>query len=294
MVAFTRRGRHLTVVGGLLAPEELRGALLEDVMELARLNGLAISFFNIGEVDLFLFRRFSFQVTKLGEDASIPLIGQNWSGRHYEWVRRQSNYCQKKGLCFGEARRASFNESDWAEMIGEMIEVSQLHLLKKPQRKEMRVFVGQLHPDHLGRKRIFLSRAENGQGRIEGFVLCNPCLGGTHWALEMFRQRPDSVRGVIPFLMLHAMRQLASEGIEEVSLCLVPTLNLVPMPGDSRVFRGLMNTCHRFGNFLFNTNGLYYYKSRFRPRFQPRYVCAFPKITVGRLSRQSRTGAFST
>ena len=281
VVAFSRRGRYVTAVGGLLAPEELKEPLLNGFMAFARLNGLIISFFNIGDEELSLFRDGGFQITKLGEDALVPLDGRTWSGGQYEWVRRQSNYCRKHGLSFTEVRREEMDEADWGETIREMQEVSHLHLLTKPQKNEMKTFEGQLHADHLGRKRIFISRSEGGTGRIEGFVLCNPCLGGTQWAIEMYRQRPGGVRGVIPFLIHQTMKRFAEEGVHEVSLCLVPTLNVKKLHGDSRFFRTLLKIWWYFGNGLFDNRGLYHFKSRFRPTFEPRYVCGFPKTTPG-------------
>jgi phosphatidylglycerol lysyltransferase len=37
----------------------------------------------------------------------------------------------------------------------------------------------------------------------------------------------------------------------------------------------------RYFSFLFDAAGLYHFKSRFRPQFESRYVCVFPKVTLG-------------
>ncbi len=37
----------------------------------------------------------------------------------------------------------------------------------------------------------------------------------------------------------------------------------------------------QYFSFLFDTAGLYHFKSRFRPQFESRYVCVFPKVTLG-------------
>ena len=39
-----------------------------------------------------------FQATKWGEEALVDLPDCTWSGKDYEWVRRQSNYCRRQGL----------------------------------------------------------------------------------------------------------------------------------------------------------------------------------------------------
>jgi phosphatidylglycerol lysyltransferase len=33
-------------------------------------------------------------------------------------------------------------------------------------------------------------------------------------------------------------------------------------------------------NFLFDFAGIYHFKSRFRPRYEERYICALPKTTL--------------
>ena len=48
--------------------------------------------------------------------------------------------------------------------------------------------------DALGDRRLFVARRD---GRIEAFIVCNPCLGGTMWAVETYRRRADATRGVV-------------------------------------------------------------------------------------------------
>jgi phosphatidylglycerol lysyltransferase len=37
----------------------------------------------------------------------------------------------------------------------------------------------------------------------------------------------------------------------------------------------------RYFSFIFDAAGLYHFKSRFRPQFESRYVCVFPRVTLG-------------
>ena len=46
--------------------------------------------------------------------------------------------------------------------------------------------------------------------------------GGTAWSFEMYRHRPDAIRGVVPHLFHEAMMRMKAEGIDSVSLCLLP------------------------------------------------------------------------
>jgi phosphatidylglycerol lysyltransferase len=37
----------------------------------------------------------------------------------------------------------------------------------------------------------------------------------------------------------------------------------------------------RYANFIFDSAGLYHFKTRFRPQFEARYLCARPRVTLG-------------
>lgn len=272
VVAFARRGRYVNVVGRFLAPDGAKAALLDELMAFARERTFVVSFFNMTEADLPLLRSRGFQVTRLGEEGIIPLAGRTWQGGSFSWVRRQESFCTRRGVVLSEERTT----------CGELVAVARLGLAGKLQRHEMKVFHGQLDAGELGLRRLFVARSEGGRGRIEGFVLCNPCRGGREWALEMFRHRPDAVRGVVPFAMLQIMRRLAAEGVESVSLCLVPAHNVhQPLPGDSWFARWGLVAANRFAGRIYNTRGLFHFKSRFRPDLEPRYVCVWPRISLG-------------
>jgi phosphatidylglycerol lysyltransferase len=155
-------------------------------------------------------------------------------------------------------------------------------LLNKPQRHAIRFLEGRFAPTHMRRQRLFLARRDGGTGRVEAFLLCNPCLGGTRWAFETYRRRSDAVRGTMPYLMHQAMRQLQTEGVASVSLCLIPGLRCDrPLPNDSPLVRKSVVIGTRYFNFIHDTRGMYHYKSRFRPRFVNRYVAVRPNFSIG-------------
>ena len=86
--------------------------------------------------------------------------------------------------------------------------------------------------------------------------------------------------GVIPALMMHAMRRMKREGIPHMSLCLIPGLNCdEPMENDSALLRRGLGVFWRHGSWLFDLQGIYHYKSRFRPEYHCLYVAAHPRVT---------------
>ncbi len=281
-VGFVRMGRYLKVCGGLLAPDECKGLLLAELVEHAARRGHCLSFYNVTDDDLPLFRDFGFQVTKWGEEAIVALPERTWEGKAFEWVRRQTNYCLRRGLSFGECGPDELSTEGGNVLHSEFREISASLLAAKPQANELRFLDGSFDPNRLGRKRIFVARADEGAGRVEGFLVANPGGNGRFWSFELYRHRPDAVGGTGTVLMHQAMQSLASEGVESISLCLLPGLRAgEARPGDSVLARRGLAWGSRYFNFLFDTAGLYHFKSRFRPRYENRYICARPKITIG-------------
>jgi phosphatidylglycerol lysyltransferase len=281
-VALVGRGRYQFVSGGLLAPPEHRETLLAQLVQRADARREVLTFFNVPEEDLPLFGHLGFQVTKWGEEALVDLPSCTWSGREFEWVRRQSNFCRRHGLVFSECRRQWTSPAQWERLMAEITEVSTLFLADKPQSGEMQLLESNFDAGCLGRKRIFVARSDEGKGRIEGFLACNPGQNGALWTMETYRRRPDAVRGTIPFIIHQAMQHLKREGVLRVSLCLIPGLRCrEPRPGDSRLARWGIVVGTRYFNPLFDAAGSYHFKTRFRPRFEGRYLCVRPKMTLG-------------
>lgn len=282
VVSLARVGRYLHAGGGLIGPDEQREPLLAEMVGQTNRRGECLSFFNVAEDDLPLFRRHGFQATKLGEEAVIDLDDWQCRGKAFEWLRRQTNHCRRQGLRMVECVRAEMSPRQWQRLMAELSEMSAAFLDRKPQAAELHFLDGTFDPRRIGRRRIFAARTEQGAGRIESFLICNPFLDGAAWAFEIYRQHPDAVRGAVPFLMRQVIGELKLEGARRVSLCLVPGMGSSdPLPGDSALVRNGLTIGSRYFNFIFDAAGLYHFKSRFRPRFEARYLCARPAVTLG-------------
>lgn len=281
LVSYTRRGRHVLVGGGLIAPEIHRANLLREFVEFASDRKLHVAFHNIGDEDLPAFRQLDFQITKWGEEPVIDLASCTWRGKPFEWVRRQTNFCVRSGLQAFEVFPRELEPEQWSRTHAEILEVAAESLSLKAQLDSMKFFEGRIDNHELGLRRLFVARSMYGAGRIEGFLVCNPMRDGTMWATELYRRRIDSVRGTMAFLIHHTLQQLQAEGIRQVGLCLDPGLNCeIPLPGDSFLIRRTMQFNNRYLNAVFDVAGLHHFKSRFRPRYENRYVCALPKISI--------------
>jgi phosphatidylglycerol lysyltransferase len=280
LVSYRRLGRYVKVIGGLIAADEDKPRLLREFVEFSRSHRLLVTFFNVPEEDARLFREHGFEVTKWGEEPFVDLQSCTWAGKQFEWVRRQTNYCRRMGVSIVELSRDEMDDRSWAKLIEDLRAISDEHLATKSHAGTIRLLEGQLDANGWGRRRLFVAYSGHGPKRIEGFLVALPSRNGAHWAFEMYRHRRDSVRGVVAHLFHVAMMWMKAEGVESVSLCLAPAVGCdQPLEGDSPITRFALRMGLKYLNFLFDFAGIYHFKSRFRPRYENRYICALPGTT---------------
>ena len=280
VVAYARIGRYVHVQGGLLCEPTKRASLLHEFHQFVRQNRLVVTFYNAPEEDLTLFREAGFQVTKWGEEPFLDLPELTWSGGSYEWVRRQFHYCRRHEIEFTEVRRDDYSEAAWNGVMDDIRDVAAEGMKTKPQRDEIWFFNGRFDPPVWGRRRLFLARAENGKGRTEGFLVCLPFSNGMCWAVETYRHRQDAPRGLVAYMIHQGVLKLRGEGIQAVSLCLCPAVRCEALPDDSSLVRRGLQFGFNYASLFFDLPGEYHFKSRFRPRFERRYICHWPHASV--------------
>ena len=283
VIGCTLVGRYMNIAGGMICSPERRSDFAEELVEFARLNRLTLSFFMLDQDDAELLNAHGFQTTKFGEEATVELRELSWSGKKMEWGRRQVNYVRRHNVEFEELDLADQSSGSFETSLQELIDLESSHLATKVQKGRIPFFEGSLIPGYLHRRRIFVGRRtmEGGGQRVEGFVVCNPFENGHGWAIEMYRHRPDAVRGTIPFLFHQTISQLKDEGAQYVSLSPVPALRCeTPLPDDSPLVRRILSFWYNHWNFVFDVPGIFHFKSRFRPRFSDVHVCVYPKATI--------------
>jgi phosphatidylglycerol lysyltransferase len=124
VLGFVLQGLQAVVIGGLIGPDEAREALLTEFMDHCRRHGWTACFGLVPEHDLPLFDRYAFQSTKIGEDALIDLRHCTWRGKAYQWVRRQTNYCQRQGLVCLEIGGPARTTGTWRHRISGVLPAS--------------------------------------------------------------------------------------------------------------------------------------------------------------------------
>lgn len=270
-------GRFWHVAGGLLADDDVKPKMAHWLAGVSEQENKTIAVYNVNRRDALLLQDEGFVINKFGEEPILNPQQQSWSGKRFEWVRRQSNYCRRAGIVIEEVTASG----QQAELGDTLLDIMTDDLSGRTFDKPLRLLEGQFDPHLLQRRRLFVARREDDQ-HIEGFLACSPLHGGRGWAFETYRKRTQSTRGLTAHLFRSVCDQLKAEGVERVSLCLVPGRNVAESEFsdcDKRL-QWLLNAWYGRLGLLFNARGQDHFKSRFRPDYEPRYLCVNPGSTL--------------
>lgn len=278
VLGWEHRGRTAFGVGGLNAPGDattgLLGAFVRDTSDRGIVRQLA---FPVRDVERGAVAAAGFTSVQVGVEAWLDLPGLTWRGRRFAHVRQMRNRARRKGVTVGEVAPGTCREA--------LASVHAAWLAAKRPSWRMKLLVGSPALDWPLRRRYFVARSA---GRVEAFVTVLPGAAGT-WGLDVLARMPDALPGTMEHLLVHVVDTLRDEGAQHLSLGACPMAG-VPVSREhpilTRTFRFLYDTA--LGNSLFGFRSLWTFKQKFRPRWEPVYFAARPRLGVLALYRGCR------
>lgn len=249
------------------APQQTRRLIHDFASAMMRPVGA----YQVSPSTLEAFRQEGFGDVQIGKEAIFNLDRFTLAGGQMELVRAATNKARRAGVVVGEHHPFA---RDAEEINNELREIS-AEWLKGKGNHELGFVLGSLGLDHQSAKRYFVARSENGNGRIEGFIVCEPIYGSSGYYLDVTRRRPDAVRGTMELLTTEILRLLRGEGYRMASMGLAP-LALLDDPDleNHPVLAGLMRFVYERVNLNYDFKRLYRYKAKYHPQtWEPRYFC---------------------
>ena len=135
-------------------------------------------------------------------------------------------------------------------------------------RASLRFTVSSYQPSDLVTNPVAI--AQEPDGRIVAFTTFRPAGRDNGWVLDLLRRVPGSVPGAVESCLVEAAFGLRSLGASTLSLGLAPLAGLDPRQG-SPVER-VLGLGVRMVRHTYDVAGLYFFKAKFDPRWEPRYL----------------------
>ena len=266
-------GRSWVALGDPIGNPRDRAELAWRFRELSDRHDCHTVFYQVGTANLPLYVDLGLMLTKLGEEAHVPLADFSLAGGARKALRQTVHRLADDGWTFRMAPR-----EEVAARMEELRAISDAWLGEKHTR-EKGFSLGFFAPDYLRR---FPAALVERRGTVAAFA--NVWCGAAHaeLSIDLMRYHPDEPNGLMDFLFVSLFAWGKAEGYRTFNLGTAP-LSGLPDHALGPLWNRLGNLVFRQGEHFYNFRGLRAYKAKFEPVWTPRYLAspgglAFPRV----------------
>ena len=260
----------VAVIGGdpICAPEDAEVLITDFVTSM---QGRPICAYQVTPEALRAFRRAGFRDVQIGNEAVFDLARFTLGGGPMELVRAATNKARREGAVVYEHHPFALG----AERINQELSDVSAEWLQEKGNHEMGFLLGSPALDQRSAKRFFVARSGSEQGRIEGFIVCEPIYGRKGYYLDCTRRRRDAIRGTMELLTTEIFRRLRDDGFEMCSMGLAPLAKLddPDLMSHPRLTK-VMQFIYDRADGAYDFKHLHRYKAKYHPHaWERRYLC---------------------
>lgn len=264
VIAFRETGGAAVALGDpAAADEQAFQAVLLEFLDFCDANGWSPAFHQVPPDHLDVYRNAGLSALKIGEDAIVDLATFRLQGGAMKSLRSAVNRFDREG---NEIIMLDPPIPD--DVLAELRSVSD-EWLSLEGRRERGFTLGQWDDDYIRQCRVIAAR--DAQGRIQAFANLIPDGVPGEATVDLMRHRRNAPRGVMDVLFVRLMERLRNEGYAAFSLGMAPFAEVGAAP-DAPLKERVLRLLFEHANRWFSYRGLYAYKAKFQPRWEPRYL----------------------
>jgi len=309
VIAYRFESDTLLAIGDPIGPPEDLPSLLRDFERFADERDWTFAFFQSRPEQQALYKTLGWRALHIGEDPIIDVTAFSLEGSAMGDVRRSYAKLQREGYQAIHARPGanSFDPAHDRHGMGHQLSAISSEWLKSHPGEEKGFCMGRFDLHRL--RESWLAVAWNpATRRADAFLTWVPIPARRGWALDLIRRRQDAPAGIMEFLVAACVEEARSRGDSVLSLSLSALAKAEPTgePGAGGFLEGeepaavvrsralLVRHLARFYAF----EGLFRWKSKFQPIFEPRYLVyphpiALPRVVLA-LARAQSPGGLKT
>jgi len=255
-------GRSWISMGDPVGPEGEWDELLWRFRELCNYHDGWPAFYQIESVHLDFYLDIGMSFLKLGEEARVDMKSFSLEGTSNRDLRQTHNKIQKQGYVF-----EIIPQERVPQVIDKLEEISD-SWIKERNTREKRFSLGSFSREYISNFPIATVRRN---ADIAAFANIWTTGQKEELSVDLMRHLPDCPNGIMDYLFVEMMFWGKQQGYEWFNLGMAPLSGLAD--------NALAPLWHKFGTFVFrhgehfyNFDGLRYYKQKFNPVWQPRYL----------------------
>lgn len=258
------KGRNWIALGEPIGLESERRELLLKFHETADLWGAWPCFYSVRSRNLHDFVDMGLSVQKIGEMALVPIKEYDLAGKTKARFRQARNRAMREGVSFKVIQASEHSE----EM--DRLETISTDWLCHHRGREKGFSLGRFDRKILATQPIAVALKNN---EIIAFSNLWSTSDKSELSLDLMRYTPNSMTGVMDYLLTEVMVWGGAQGYRLFSLGMAPMSGL-----EAKSFTSPMS---RFGRFIYKYGGKFYsfqglraFKKKFNPDWEPVYLAA--------------------
>ena len=263
-IMYAVSGRSWVAMGDPIAPAAAREELAWAFVE--RCDGMAAYpvFYQVTPENLALYVDLGLNLTKLGEEARVPLASFSLEGAARADLRQSHRRSVRDGACFEVVAQAAVDG-----VLPELARVSEEWLAEKKS-AEKGFSMGYFDPAYLRHFDIAVIRVG---AEIVAFANIWRAAAGGESSVDLMRYSARAPKNVIDFLLVECMLSAKALGFCWFNLGMAPLSGLEEHPL-APAWHKLGRFVQRYGGNFYPFEGLRKYKDKFQPVWRPRYLAA--------------------
>jgi phosphatidylglycerol lysyltransferase len=267
---YAKHGRTWAALHDPVGPRREWAGLIRRFVELAHAHGGRAAFYQVRADALPLYLDAGLTLMKLGEEAHVVLADFDLQGSHRANLRYALKRGERDGLAVEVIAPAGI-----AASLPVLRGISDAWLDSHVAR-EKSFSVAAFNEDYLAAQSVLLVRQ---QGTPVAFVTFMTTDLNTEATVGVMRHLPSASPYAMEYLFTKLALHLKQSGYRTLSLGIAPLSGMQPTPLASPWHR-LAGLLWRFGGRFYNFRGLRGFKSKFQPRWEPRYLAASGSVGV--------------
>jgi phosphatidylglycerol lysyltransferase len=283
------------VLGDPIGPQEELAPLLQAFLTFCHTQDWGLAVYQASPQALELFARADIHAIKVGEEAIVDIAEFTLQGKIGAPVRHS----------VARARRGGISIRSWqGEVVPEPIfsgmkRIGSAWLRAHHTHSQMGFSMGRFPADWS--PDLLTVAALGPDDEVQAFVTWTPLYGGDGWTLDNMRRAWETVPGTMEYLIAASVEWAQARGYRHMSLSLAPlaspsdelsdlTAAVSPprrwrISSSARLLQRSAAYLHRRGLLLGNYRSLYFFKRKFHPVWEPRYlvvedVSALPRVLI--------------
>jgi phosphatidylglycerol lysyltransferase len=262
-IMFQSSGSSWVAMGDPIGPPELGEQLAWEFLE--DCDGMAVSpvFYQVTPERLPLYVDLGLNLSKLGEEARVPLESFSLEGAPRADLRQAHRRANRDGATFEMVARG-----DVPALLPQLRAVSDAWLAAK-NTAEKRFSLGFFDERYISHFDVGVVRH---QGAVVAFA--NLWRGGTtELSVDLMRYDDAAPKGVVDYMLIECMLWGRAQGFRWFNLGMAP-LSGLEEHALAPTWHKLGRMVQRYGETFYNFEGLRKFKEKFDPVWRPRYLAA--------------------